>query len=345
MKPKSTLLLVLLAAPFALAPAPSADEVSFHPKAGSTLGKQFEVALEITMDDLSFTVQGNDMSEQMDSVDLKADGSMSISDQYVEVADGRPTELIRSFDDVEFAWSASEESGHADELEKLESRKVRFKWNADEKRYDVSFHESEGDSDLLEGLAEDMDLRALLPEDEVSSGDSWEVPISGLGAALFAGSNFENGELSGEEQVDELLRAEILPQLEKAGESIKTTCTYKGSREVDGMRAGVIEIKFEGKPTIDLSGAIERMIQMQTEGQEVEIDVSIEKADVVAEIAGKGELLWNLAAGHLNAFTMQSTFDVDVDIQVEIDAQGEHVPIDFAAAFNGTGDWKVETKE
>lgn len=345
MKSKSAMLLVLAASPFVLAPSPSADEVSFHPKAGSTLGKQFEVAIEITMDDVSFTVQGNDMSEQMGSVDLEADGSMSISDQYVAVADGRPTELIRSFDDVEFAWSASDESGHADEMEKLESRKVRFKWNADEKRYDVSFHESEGDSDLLEGLAEDMDLRALLPEDEVSSGDSWEVPISGLGAALFAGSNFEKGELSGEEQVDELLRSEILPQLEKAGESIKTTCTYKGSREVDGVRAGVIEIKFEGKPSLDLSSAIQRMIELQTEGQEIEIDVGVEKADVTSEITGKGELLWNLGAGHLHAFSMQSNFDLDVDIQVEIDAQGESVPIAFEAAFKGTGDWKVETKE
>lgn len=335
----------LLAAPLCLALAPLGDQVTFHPKDGSSLAKKFAIDVGMELDDFSMTVDGNDMGENAPDLTLGAKGEMAITDKYVTTSAGKPLELIRSFDDVSLAWEANEESGHADEVEKLESRKVVFKWNAEEKRYDIEYHESEGDADLLESLSEDMDLRALLPTSEsVATGAKWDVDVGGLGSVLFPGTRFEKLEMTGEDEVDQLISSDLLPQLEKAGAELKTACEYKGVREVDGVRVGVIAVKLEGKPVIDLSSIIEKAIKMQAEGQGADVDVKINKAQLAATFDGKGELLWNLADGHVHSFNMKADLELAFEADIDVDAQGQQLPFEASATLSGKGEWTVEAK-
>ena len=49
------------------------------------------------------------------------------------------------------------------------------------------FGYSKEKAELLKGLNEDMDLRALLPKDEVKVGDEWDIEVSGLASVIAPG--------------------------------------------------------------------------------------------------------------------------------------------------------------
>ncbi len=337
----------LVVAPLCLALNPSVgDELTFHPKDGSSLSKTFEVSLDVKVDDLSFSVNGQDISENIPLTDANASvaGTRAITDQYVKVADGKPLELIRSFDDIKMKYEAGSNSGEMAEAEKLASKKVKFKWNADSKEYDVSYHETEGDSDLLEHLSEDMDLRAILPDHAVKQGDKWEVDAKGLMSVLLAGMKTDKVDLSKAPEEAQQILGEILPQIQKLGADIKTSCEYKGSRDVDGKRSAAIAIKVDGKPSIDLSGMIEELIKKQGETMGQELTVKVKKATVALQVGGEGELLWDLAEGHIHDFHMGSTYKINLDIDMAVSAQGQDQSVEGSVEASGKGDWKVSTK-
>ena len=80
----------------------------------------------------------------------------------------------------------------------LEGSTVVFTWNDDDGEYELSFPEGEeGDAELLEGLTEDMDFRALLPDGELSEGESYDIDLAGLVDVMAPG-----GDLKIEMEVD-----------------------------------------------------------------------------------------------------------------------------------------------
>jgi len=331
-----------------LALAPASDTVSFHPADGSSAAKKCAIHSEFSLGDVSAVVDGQDVSENLPpDLEFAIEVLMEVTDDYVRSGAGRPLELIRSYDELSLEWSAEgggeSQSESADEFAELEGRRVRFRWNDDEKEYDVSFHESEGDPELLEGLGVDMDLLALLPEDEVSEGDRWSVEARELGSVFFFGS--DPGKLRPDVQgegaeVFQQIEAELLPQLEKLGEDFKTECEYKGRREVDGRSLGVIRLALKGDGSMDLASLIAAAIEKQPMPEEV--DVSISAATLGLRVEGEGELLWDLEAGHLHAFEM--TADIEIDLEFDIDAtapDGDH-SAEVSAELLGEATWKVD---
>lgn len=339
------LLPALLAAPFCLALTPIEDEVSFHPKDGTSLSKKFDIEGTLTLDDMTLEVNGQDMSEMamQDTDDIEYSAFLHVTDEYVTVSGGKPLELIRTFDDVGGAVKSGEESSDFDTLADIKSRKVKFKWNEEEKDYDVSYHEGEGDEDLLDQLAEDMDLRTLLPDGAVSEGDKWTVSGKQIYQALFSGMKLDEVDTSGEDEMAQLVIDQLMPQVEKLAESFELNCTYKGTREEGAARVGVIEVKLEGKPSLDLASMFEEIFAKLGEAQQVEIDATVEKATVGCELTGAGNLLWNNADGHVHAFDLASDLKFTMEAIVSIDAQGQKVDVNMAMDMSGNVNWKVVT--
>lgn len=336
----------LFVAPLCLALAPVGDELSFHPKDGSAVSKTFATNLEFGVDDLTISVDGNDVSEMvpLDQAHMNMSSSVSITDTYVKVADGRPTELLRSFDAIDSKVEAGSETKSNEDLEKLEGKKVSFKWNEENNAYDVAYHETEGDAKALEHLAEDMDLRALLPTGAAKEGQKWEVDAKGLMSVVFAGmrtDKFDVPEDAGE-MADVI--EEVMTQVQRLGDDVKTVCEYKGARDVDGKRCGAIAIKVEGKPSLDLASVITSAAEKAGEKAGVAIDIEVKKATLALELNGVGELVWNLADGHVQTFHLTPNVQINLDVDITAGAQGQTQHVEASIEASGKGELTVESK-
>jgi hypothetical protein len=286
------------------------------------------------------------MSEQVPIGDahMTTKSSLTVTDHYVKVAEGRPVELIRSFDTVETSVEAGSETKSNDELEKLEGKKVSFKWNADNSDYDVAYHETEGDAKILEHLAEDMDLRKLLPDRSVKEGDKWEVDAQGVLSVVVAPMRVDNLDLGdAPEEMSDVIE-EVLTEVKRLGNDVKTVCEYKGSRDVDGKSCAAVAIKVDGKPSMDLAGVISNVVKKQIEGSGQQVDFDVKKATVTLEIHATGELLWNLADGHVYGFSLAPTVQINADFDMSFDAGGESHHMEASVEASAKGDMSVATK-
>jgi len=86
-------------------------------------------------------------------------------DQYRKVGDGRPLLLRRHFEQTELPF---------------EGTSVVYTWIPEEKAYGKYYDAREGSELALRDLAEDLDLRALLPTEPVAVSEAWSLPVAGL---------------------------------------------------------------------------------------------------------------------------------------------------------------------
>lgn len=350
MKPLHYLAACLLAAPLLVALVPRGDSLSFHPSNGTTVSKEAELHLTVDLGDITAEADGQDISQQIPSeASAVIDVAMAWTDKYVEVEKdkNRPKELIRKYETLSGKYDASaagdSKSGDIENFDALANHSVKFQWNAEKDAYDISFHECTGDEKLLKSQTDDLDLRAILPDKEVSAGDTWEVEGSKLGHMLFGASKFDEADIPADNPMADVLKNEILPQIQKLGKSFKVTCEYKGQREVDGDALGVIAIESGGDGTIDLSAAIQAAIEGQMpEG--MDMDLSIKTAALNTHLSGKGEALWDLKAGHVHSGETELEFTASLNVDMTMNVQGQSHSLKAEVEVPGKIHWKMTTK-
>lgn len=343
--------LALLASPALLAFVPQTAKVSFHPTEGSTLSKTFELEIDMAMDDLSVMVDGMDMGGMIpleEDPAVNAHMTMEIKDEYIAVGSGRPTELVRTFDSMTVDYEAIPGESGSESADDIEGMSVRFKWNEEDSAYDVAFadEDSERDPEMLDGLGEDMDLRALLPESaDVAEGDTWEVSEDLVAGVLIPGLDMTRamGAAGAQDMPEEaaMMFDMLSEQIEAFPKSYEIACEYKGVRDMDGAQIGTIAINLEGTGEIDLSEVIMEGIAQQGGG---EVDADISHADFQIELDGEGTLLWNLEAGHLHSFELSTEMTLIFEAGGAVDAQGESHDFDAAIEFGGGITWAIETE-
>jgi hypothetical protein len=294
------------------APAP-ADAPRFAVEEGTVLRKVFEQTLELDLDSMSMSVDGQEFPT--DSLDLsmarKSNERVELVDTYHKVGDGRPLELERAFDTLESksvtdttsTQGGEDSSDHQkdDRESDLEGRRVKFTWDADEKKYTAAYVGEGGDEDLLEDLDEDTDLRAFLPEGEVAEGDTWTVDGKALGALYSPGGDVAwHGEDAEEDEGDGLD-----DQFEKNLQG-EVKAVWGGTREVEGRKLGVIR----------LSGEI-------SSEAEQDVDDGPGEGTSTAKLGYdfEGELLWDLAAGHFASIELSGAMTLGMQSDMTM---GEH---------------------
>lgn len=331
---------VHLALPLTLIVAFLADEVAFHPAAGSSVAKELSIDVELGLDDVSVSVNGDElppeMLGQLGDEKLIVSILMGVTEKFVATKDGRPTDLLRTFDELSIKAQFGEDSKETDGGENLQGKTVRFHWNEDEQRYDKSWHESTGDAEKLDALTEDMDLRLLLPTKKVSEGDTWEVAGDRL-APLFLPGGIAGGDDDSEETA--AAEDEIRAQLATFLKDFKVVCKYAGQRDDGDVRVAEITFTFEGTPKIDMGPVIERVAQAQ--GEVPDADVT---ATLSAKLKGEGKLDWNQAAGHMHAFEMQSELELELDLSADANEEGQSFQLEIGAKASGQVTWKMSAK-
>lgn len=336
-----TALPILAAAPVALAFLPRGDRLSFQPPADSVVARDYEIQVDVDQIDISATFNGQDMSGMIPGdLSLMFQVAASVSDKFVKTVDGKPIDLIRSYEKLSITMEAPD-SSESDTIDELEGKRVRFLWNEETGAYDTSFYESEGEEEFLAALGADMDLTGVLPAGDVAEGDTWELSHEKLDGVLSFGLDTQKLDQGGEDaelmaMVEEMLQ----PQIDKLGEAFKATCTYKGKRTEGGVEVAAIDLALSGTGGLDLAEVIDAVARKQIP-PEVEVDMTIREAKVNVQVSGRGTLLWNLAAGHLEAFDMTCDLEIKANFDMSASAEGQDQDVNAEIDASGKVTWAV----
>lgn len=341
---------------FSPASAPGLDELTFAPAPGAQVTKTFVNVFEYSMDDMSMLMNGeeNPMMPSME-MDMTIASEVKVTDKYGAVEDGKIRRLARRYDKIGQAIdieAATESAGQTESdtvngtgTSELEGKEVLFDWDADAGEYKRRFAEgSTGDEELLEGLAEDMTLSALLPRRAVSVGDEWEIPLESLVDVLAPGGNLHlDVEMEGQETMpgpDPTMMADMrqifgdMLEGEASGRYVRTD-------EVEGVRLAVIELEIEIDSAKDMSEMLEEMM-----GETVpeNMEMNLDRCDVVFALATKGELVWNLDGGHLHSLSIEGESAISMEMVVSMDFGGNAMTLEMTMDMSGTILNTVETE-
>lgn len=349
MNSRAPLFASLLALPLLLAGNVPATRLVFAPSEGTSLSKTFENKATLTLDDLQ--ISGIPGAAPEIEMDMKIEQSWSVVDDYTKMADGRPAKLVRAFDAVaskvdmsmsmEFMGQSQENNTNVKGKSELEGKKVVWTWDKEKGEYAKAFDPEGPSADLLDGLTEDADFRALLPGKEVAEGDEWTIEPKDLSGvfnpcgdlAIEAERDGEEDPMMGGGGLDSL--SELMGALE--GEA---KAKFAGMREVGGVQLAVVAVEFKVKSKADLTDKVKE--QMDKSGQQM--PVTVEKVDMEWASEGKGELLWHPKDGHFVSFEMNAETTLKSVEEMSVDAGGRQMSLTQTRDMSGSTTFTAKAK-
>jgi hypothetical protein len=307
---------------------PAGDEVhlSFAPEEGTVLKRVFEAKAEYHLTDMTISVDGKELEREgavpEDSSSFTE--HIAVSDKLGAIEEGRPVELVRTFDELGQEDSSSDGEHEVSNTltSALQGRAVRFRWDGDAGRYQAeTADDSELDDDVATWLAEDMDLRLVLPSKAVEPGDEWE-----LDPKLYLAFMWPSGLLAfhaeGEEPgsgSDDFSR-ETIERLQGSGSAHLVEV-----REEEGTRVAVIHVELEIKTGSD------DVMAADEEEQRPEIKVEVEIGRKL-----EGTILWDLEHGHVRSAELECDASRLLSQKWQLtgeDEDGEEAQHDIERAF------------
>jgi len=310
----------------------------FEPEEGTSLVRVFEAHAEYELSDqtASFDDEALETDGLPDS-SMEFDEHIAVTDELRAVEDGRATELVRTFDELSQrdAQRFEDEEVEAELGSDLEGRSVVFRWDEDEEAYGVSAADDEDlDEGLAAWLAEDMDLRLVLPDHEVEPGDEWE-----LDARLYLAFMWPGGLLDFRTEDDEPTDEDRDPSRQTIGNLEGSgTATLEEIREEDGVRVAVIHVQLE----------IETGSSSTYPGQEPDEEhpgFPPREVEVEIERSLEGTILWDLEHGHALSAELEceSSRLVTTSVTLHGTYEGEEVEADYeeSSLWEGTITYKA----
>jgi hypothetical protein len=331
------LLSAALILPAVCAFAAPVEDIAFRVAKGASLTRTFEQETEMSLDNMTVTLNDQDMSGQMGKLEVTAKSKQSVvvKDTILESGDGQPSKLQRMFEklgsNVSVAMSADNPMIPASDKDmvgksELEGKTVVFTLDGDE--YKKAYAEgSSGDDEILADLWEDMDLRGLLPDGSKKVGDAWDVPTERMKSVLAPGGNLRiEPEMDAEDDMgfgnmgSDSNFADMLGDLEGT-----VKATFQSIEGEGDAKVAVIKLAFEVKSAKDMSEkareGIEKMKEKMPEGMEIEV----ESSDVEVKLKGEGELRWGLNSGHMHSLELSGEMEMALENASKINMMGQNM--------------------
>ncbi|HIG10846.1 MAG: hypothetical protein ABGY71_11195 [bacterium] len=307
-KPKT---LVALLCVLSLAGFAAEEELRFDPAENATLTVSFEQSSvsELVEHELVFLIDGEE-DESMQAADIEVERRFSeriiFSDEFQAVEDGQATRVRRSFDEIsqDSLEAVTNEDGDEYENEEakvspLEGLAVDFRWDDDDEEYSLSFGDSESeDEEPDEEVLETLDLTGylveLLPDEEVSEGDTWQVDPTVYRTLIYPGGDLsysdagdEDQQAESEEALDEKASWQAQYNENFSGE---INLEHLGFRKEEGTNLMVIGIEIEVETAVET----EESVSVEINDEEGQGTVS---RSWVFTFSLAGKLLWNAELG------------------------------------------------
>jgi len=306
------------------------DEVRYAPEKGLEVTRTCETSGEFELVSESVTVDGEEHpAPGKSSGPLSSEEKFVVSDELVAVGSGRPEKLARTFDELhqQHTFSGTGPDGEVMEQTQkltcdLEGKRVVFTWNADDERFDVqAAPDQKLDAELLDGLDEDMDLRAFLPDKPVAKGDSWDVEPAAFHAVLWPVGRlpFHDADKDAPDAVEHELNAALYASLDGDAK-----VTYAGQREEDGVKVFVLHVKADLSRTGEFVPSSEYTSEHGgTPGTKVKIEFTTQ---------AEGDLLWSVEHAHLISLTLEGKAAITEGASYEVHGQS----FEYVRKFSGT---------
>lgn len=318
------------------------EKISFAPKAGTSVTKTFTTVTEMELEDAEVLMGGQPAPIGEAEMAMEATQTITVTDTYGAMADGNLTKLSRTFDAIGMETEMDMTMGMSQEMSgegssPLEGKTVDFTWNEKDGEHDVAFAEGEeGEPEALEGLDIEMDLTGLLPTEDVSVGESYEIDTMALAQILAPG-----GDLSLEMEMDGAAGGGPVPGADPGQmgdfsaffEDVldgDATGKLKEVRDADGTRVAVIEIEFDVSASADLTEMVAESLQ-NNEELPPGVSMDVDRMEMAMTYEGKGELLWNLDGGHVHSLEMEADVTTEMDMGMTINGEME-ISMDMAMA-------------
>ena len=306
------------------------DEVRYAPEKGLKVTRTCETSSEFELESVSTTVDGEQLPVPGNpSGSLSLEEKIVVSDELVAVGSGRPEKLARTFDELHKQQTSSEPRPDGEVMEQtqkltcdLEGKRVVFTWNAEDKRFDVqAAADQKLDTKLLDGLDEDMDLRAFLPDKPVAKGDSWDVEPAAFHAVLWPGGRlpFHDADKDEPDEIEHELNAALYASLDGDAK-----VTYTGQREEDGVKVFVLHVKA------DLSRTGESVPSSEYTSEHGGAPGAKTKLEFTTQ--AEGDLLWSVEHAHLISLTLEGKAAITEGVSYETGGQS----VEMVRKFSGT---------
>ena len=343
-----------LVVPALVAFSPRANDVSFHPESSSTLTKTFQNTSDTTLDEMTMVQNGQEIDASMFGLEMSAttNYTVTVTDEYSSVADGVATKLIRTYDEIDLQSSVSSSNAMMGEsnmemtgTSELTGVRVQFSWDDDAGEYAVSFPEGEeGDEELLEGLDQNMDLAGLLPEGEVSVGDTWSIDPQGL-RPTFAPGGAVKVDVEMPDAEEDMMGMGNQPTPDQFIGDFEGDVTGElvGMREEGGVNVAVIKLSIDVSSNKDVSEAAADMMGDAMEEQGIEME--LESMDSEFSFEGEGELLWNVQAGVIYSLEFSGESSQVMDMAMTVNAQGQEMDFEQSMTLSGSYSVSVTTEQ
>ncbi len=360
MAPRSTLLiqrgLALLAAAGLVGDEPP---LRFSPAPGQVLAKHYKLQRTIELDDLQWTVGGEDLLTILGTPEILIDSvsEFTFVDEYVDVKDGRPRDFVREFpvanSDSEYGFvvqGLSETVSYRYHMP-IKDHRVVFRYDEQTGEYEREFDPATpGPNELLHGLEEETGLRAALPPGTVTEGDSWEVSNRFLLQLISPGGylGFDPEGLSleaaGEQQLDEF-RA-VLGSVIGNGMGLYSKLLPGDSRAV---HAGVIErrgrpvtrirVDVEVESGRDLVAPFEQALNTALHSSSskdlpANFSLDLERADLEYSIFGEVTVYWDHELGLLAGADATLDWEAEFAIEMVVGLKDESLEVEAVASFS-----------
>ncbi|NOT31214.1 MAG: hypothetical protein HOP15_12270 [Planctomycetes bacterium] len=306
------------------------DEVRYAPEKGLKVTRTCETSGEFELESESVTVDGEERPVPGNpSGSLSIEEKTVVSDELVAVGSGRPEKLARTFDELHKQQTISGTGPDGEVMEQtqkltcdLEGKRVVFTSNADDKRFDVqAAADQKLDAELLDGLDEDMDLRAFLPDKPVAKGDSWDVEPAAFHAVLWPGGRlpFHDADKHEPDAIEHELNAALYASLDGDAK-----VTYAGQREEDGVKVFVLHVKADLSRTGESVPSSEYTSEHGgTPGTKVKLEFTTQ---------AEGDLLWSVEHAHLISLTLEGKATVTQGVSYPVRGQ----LVEQVKKFSGT---------
>lgn len=347
-----------LIAPLAVAFVLPGEKVRFAPAEGTSATKTFENKMELTLDHMAISMNGQEMPgmPEMDMT-ITHTQKVGVTDEFVSMGDGQPKKLKRHFDalssdsamsmKMEMMGQSNNQDQNSEMESELDGKTVVFTWDAEAKEFKKALDPAEDKADLLNGLEEDMDLRALLPTGEVKVGEEWSVDVKSLVSVLAPGGDLSfkpkdkdkegmgmgmsmnPGMGSMHDYLSEMLEGEAKAKLSDL-------------REEDGVKFAVIKFTVKIASQKDMTELVKDAMKDQEMpgGMEIEFD----HMDIDFKMEGEGELVWNMKTNHMSSFELSGPVHMNMDMAMKVSGQGQNMSMEQALEMSGTNTLAVKAK-
>jgi len=284
--------------------------LAWQPAEGATLSRTFREETDWSLTAMNQTAGGAERELDVPELSGLTRRALEVVDELVELGEGRPALLRRTVAAAEkssttdFAFQDVEESYDFELETPLSGQTVTFRW--DEGDEDWRVDSEHVDSGLLEGLREDLDLRALLPDEPAGEGSEWTVDLETLidvlrpgGALGFTRDSPPEGPYAALTATDVI--ATSLISAADVADAVwgELRLEWSETREEDGRTLAVIELELEGDLSADVTERIARLTEESSSHGKRDPELSVDW-----EVEGKGQLVWDLAAGHFASFEL-----------------------------------------